>query len=95
MGSNPKAEEFKFPLDLGAPAGSLEGRSPPIDNGLDVPDPSRYYAPEFMQKEWERLWPNVWLLAAVTADIRTGSPSIVSWLLSPILTTVKQAAREQ
>jgi len=70
MGSNPKAEEFKFPLDLGAPEGSLEGRSPPIDNGLDVPDPSRYYAPEFMQKEWERLWPNVWLLAAVTADIR-------------------------
>ena len=33
---------FKFPLDLGAPAGSLEGRAAPIDNGLDVPDPSRY-----------------------------------------------------
>ena len=32
---------------------------------------------------------------AVTADIRTGSRSIISWLLSPILTTVKQAAREQ
>jgi hemolysin D len=31
----------------------------------------------------------------VTADIRTGSRTIMSWLLSPILTTVKQAAREQ
>eukprot|EP01037_Dinobryon_pediforme_P004514 gene4514-4559_t len=32
---------------------------------------------------------------AVTADIRTGSRRIISWLLSPIMTTVKQAAREQ
>jgi len=31
----------------------------------------------------------------VTADIRTGSRTIMSWLLSPIMTTVKQAAREQ
>jgi hemolysin D len=32
---------------------------------------------------------------AVTADIRTGSRRIISWLLSPIMTTVKQAAREK
>ncbi len=70
MGNIPKADEFKFPLDLGAPDGSLEGRAPPIDNGLDVPEPSRYYSPEFMRKEWKDLWPRVWLLAAVTADIR-------------------------
>ena len=31
----------------------------------------------------------------VTADIRTGSRRIVSWLLSPIMTTVDQAARER
>ncbi|WP_353227165.1 HlyD family type I secretion periplasmic adaptor subunit [Novosphingobium sp.] len=31
----------------------------------------------------------------VTVDIRTGSRRIISWLLSPIMTTVKQAAREQ
>jgi len=31
----------------------------------------------------------------VTADIRTGSRTIMSWLLSPITTTVRQAAREQ
>ena len=70
MGSHPKDQEFKFPLDLGAPPGTLEGRAPPIDNGLDVPDPSRYYTPEFMAKECQQLWPRVWILAAVTADIR-------------------------
>lgn len=31
----------------------------------------------------------------VTADIRTGSRSIISWLLSPIMTTIEQAARER
>ena len=65
-----KEPVFKFPLDLGAPAGTLEGRSPPVDNGLDCPDPSRYYAREFMQKEWQSLWPRVWLLAGATADLR-------------------------
>lgn len=70
MGDNPGLEQFKFPLDLGAPAGSLEGRSPPVDNGSEVIDPSRYYSREFMAKEWQTLWPKVWLLAAVTSDIR-------------------------
>ncbi|WP_206243581.1 HlyD family type I secretion periplasmic adaptor subunit [Novosphingobium terrae] len=31
----------------------------------------------------------------VTADIRTGSRRIISWLISPIMTTVEQAAREK
>ncbi|NKJ02987.1 HlyD family type I secretion periplasmic adaptor subunit [Novosphingobium sp. SG707] len=31
----------------------------------------------------------------VTADIRTGSRAIISWLISPIMTTVHQAARER
>lgn len=70
MGNNPGLDQFKFPLDLGAPEGSLEGRSPAIDNGLDVVDPSRYHSREFMAKEWQTLWPKVWLLAAVTSDIR-------------------------
>ena len=32
---------------------------------------------------------------AVTADIRTGNRRIISWLLSPVMTTVDQAARER
>jgi len=31
----------------------------------------------------------------LTADIRTGSRRIISWILSPIMTTVDQAAREK
>ncbi|MGD9660550.1 MAG: SRPBCC family protein [Porticoccaceae bacterium] len=70
MTSNPRDKNFRFPLDLGAPPGSLEGRSPHIDNGHDIVDPSRYYSPEFMRKEWAHLWPKVWILAAATADFQ-------------------------
>ena len=61
--------KVEWPMDLGAPQDSLEAKQPPVDNGLDVPDPSRYYSREFMQLEWQRLWPRVWLLAGVTSDI--------------------------
>jgi len=61
--------EARWPMNLGAPAGSLEAKQPNVDDGLDVPDPSRYYSREFMQLEWQRLWPRVWLLAGVTSDI--------------------------
>jgi phenylpropionate dioxygenase-like ring-hydroxylating dioxygenase large terminal subunit len=37
--------------------------------GSAYPDPSRYYSREFMQLEWQRLWPRVWLLAGVTSDL--------------------------
>jgi phenylpropionate dioxygenase-like ring-hydroxylating dioxygenase large terminal subunit len=66
MAVNFKAQ---WPMSLGAPDDSLEAKQPGIDNGLDVPDPSRYYSREFMKLEWERLWPRVWLLAGVTCDI--------------------------
>ncbi len=52
-----------------ADATSLEAKRPPIDNGLDVPSPDRYYSREFMDLEWRKLWPRVWLLAGVTSDI--------------------------
>jgi phenylpropionate dioxygenase-like ring-hydroxylating dioxygenase large terminal subunit len=61
--------KVEFPMNLNAPADSLEAKQPAVDNGLDVPDPSRYYSKEFMKLEWERLWPRVWLLAGVTSDI--------------------------
>ncbi len=66
MSVNFKAE---WPMSLHAPADSLEAKQAPVDNGLEVPDPSRYYSQEFMQKEWALLWPRVWLLAGVTPDI--------------------------
>ncbi len=47
----------------------LEAKQPWVDNGLDVLDPSRYYDPAFMQKEWDRLWTRAWLIAGVETDI--------------------------
>jgi len=60
---------FDYRVNPGAPPDSLEAKQPAVDNGLRVPDPSRYFSPEFMRKEWERLWPRVWLLAGITSDI--------------------------
>lgn len=64
--------DYKHPIVLNpaAPADSLEAKRPPVDNGLEVPDPARYYSREFMEKEWKHLWPRIWLLAGVTADIK-------------------------
>jgi len=58
-----------WPMSLNAPADSLEAKRPDVDNGLDVPDPSRYYSREFMELEWQRLWPRVWLIAGVVSDV--------------------------
>jgi phenylpropionate dioxygenase-like ring-hydroxylating dioxygenase large terminal subunit len=61
--------KVEWPMSLGASPESLEAKQPAVDNGLDVVDPSRYYAREYMQREWQGLWPHVWLLAGVTSDV--------------------------
>lgn len=53
-----------------APADSLEQKAPPIDNGTQRVDPGRYYSSEFMELEWTRLWPRVWLIACADTDVR-------------------------
>ena len=68
MSQNLKAE---WPMNLGAPDGSLEAKQArPHDIGNDVVDPKRYYTQDFQKKEWETLWPKVWLLAGVTPDVK-------------------------
>ena len=68
----------KWPMDLGAPQGSLEAKQPRPENlGQDVVDPSRYYDRAYMEKEWHMLWPRVWLLAGVTPDIKEAGDFIV------------------
>jgi carnitine monooxygenase subunit len=66
MAANYKVD---WPMNLGAPKESLEAKQPDVDNGLDVPHPSRYYSREFMELEAQKLWPRVWLLAGVVSDI--------------------------
>ncbi len=53
-----------------AAAGSMEAKVPYIDNGTERVAAERFYAPEFMAREWERLWPRVWLIAGVVTDVR-------------------------
>lgn len=48
---------------------AAERKAPKIDNGLEIPDPSRYYAKDFAEKEWERMWTRVWNIAGVACDI--------------------------
>ena len=60
---------FDYQVNPDAPVDSLERKRPPIDNGAQILDPARYHSPEFMQLEWQRMWPKVWLLAGVTSDI--------------------------
>jgi phenylpropionate dioxygenase-like ring-hydroxylating dioxygenase large terminal subunit len=68
----------EWPMDLKAPENSLEAKQPrPADLGSEVPDPSRYYSREFMEKEWTHLWPRVWLLAGVTPDIKDPNDYVV------------------
>ena len=71
--------DYQNPIVLNpdAPAGALDAKRPPADDGLDVPDPSRYYSKEFMQKEWTHLWPRVWLLVGVTPDLKEPGDYIV------------------
>ena len=58
-----------WPMSRNAPADSLEAKQPDVDNGLTVVDPARFYSREFMQLEWQHMWPRVWLLAGVVSDI--------------------------
>ncbi|MET0986645.1 MAG: aromatic ring-hydroxylating dioxygenase subunit alpha [Steroidobacteraceae bacterium] len=53
---------------------SLSAKAPYEDFGAEPLDPRRYYDPEFMRLEEQKLWPQVWLMAGFTCDIpRPGS----------------------
>ena len=42
----------------------------PIPNiGLDRIDGQRFFSPEFMRREWERMWTKVWLLALRESEL--------------------------
>ena len=56
-------------IHTGAPH-PFNDRAPEIDNGTARPHPSRYYDPEQMKHEWDRVWTQSWLLAACEADLR-------------------------
>lgn len=52
-----------------APAESLEAKQPPIDNGTERASKEGYFSREYMQREWEKLWTDTWLIAGLSSDI--------------------------
>ncbi|MGH7107887.1 MAG: aromatic ring-hydroxylating oxygenase subunit alpha, partial [Acetobacteraceae bacterium] len=83
--------KVEWPMTLGAPRDSLEAKQPPVDDGLDVPDPARYYSREFLELEWQRLWPRAWLLAGVVSDIPEDGDYFVFGLGREEFIVVRQA----
>ena len=51
------------------PAGSPADKRPHEDFGTEPLDARRYYSPEFMRLEEERLWPRIWQVAGFVSDI--------------------------
>jgi phenylpropionate dioxygenase-like ring-hydroxylating dioxygenase large terminal subunit len=52
-----------------APPQSLEAKQPPVDNGTACYSKEGYFSREYMEREWQRLWTNTWLIAGVSADL--------------------------
>ena len=52
-----------------APPDSLEAKQPPIDNGTQCYSKDGYFSPDYMSREWERMWTRSWLIAGVESDL--------------------------
>ena len=44
-------------------------RTPIPDIGLEPVDGERFYSPEFMRREWERMWTKVWIVAVRESEL--------------------------
>ncbi|EED34246.1 rieske (2Fe-2S) domain protein [Luminiphilus syltensis NOR5-1B] len=52
-----------------APAESLEAKQPAIDNGVERYGKEGYFSRDYMNREWQRVWTQSWLIAGVTSDL--------------------------
>ena len=52
-----------------APPDSLEAKQPPIDNGTQCYSKDGYFSPDYMSREWERMWTRSWLIAGAESDL--------------------------
>ena len=77
-------------INPNAPVDSLEAKQPHIDNGTECYSKEGYFSREYMEREWERLWTNTWLIAGVVSDLpKVGDffvfdvrDEAIAWLLS-------------
>ena len=75
-----KAPRFT-PVPRGKPEdspGTPLGKAPDPDLGHGTIDPRRYFSPEFMALEWQRMWTKVWLLGGREVDIPESGDYIVT-----------------
>lgn len=52
------------------PNGTPAGKAEDPDHGHDIIPAERYFSPEYMALEWERVWSKVWLLAGRSDDLK-------------------------
>ncbi|MDB5710737.1 MAG: hypothetical protein JWL96_2807 [Sphingomonas bacterium] len=69
-----KSAEFDyregFRITPDAPPEGFAAKTPYIDYGTGPIDHSRYFLPEYMTAEWNKLWTKIWVLAGVESDLR-------------------------
>ena len=53
-----------------APAESLEAKQPDIDNGTEIYAKEGYFSAEQMEREWDKVWSESWLIAGVSTDLQ-------------------------
>ena len=53
-----------------APTESLEAKQPTIDNGAEIYNKDGYFSAEYMQREWDKVWTESWLIAGVSTDLQ-------------------------
>ena len=57
-------------INPNAPAESLEAKQPNIDNGAEIYGKDGYFSAEHMQREWDKVWTESWLIAGVSTDLQ-------------------------
>ena len=57
-------------INPSATAESLEAKQPNIDNGAEIYGKDGYFSAGQMQREWDKVWTESWLIAGVSTDLQ-------------------------
>ena len=71
--------------------GTPAEKSEDPDLGHDLIPAERYYAPDFMEKEWQHVWTKVWLLGGRSDDIKEAGDYICTDIGRESVIIVRQA----
>ena len=74
-----------------SPKGTPLDKAPDPDLGSDVIAKERYTDADFMQKEWERIWTQVWLVGCLERDLDEPGAYCATEIGSESVLLVRQA----